>query len=67
MVLGNLPMPGRRANLDNSRERVYCACSRCGWGLFGHFFLFSFVIFLFLLPLSERRSDIDWNIVSKGR
>ena len=20
-----------------SRARAYCACSRCGWGLFGHF------------------------------
>ena len=25
-------------NLDYSRVRAYCACSRCGWGLFGHFF-----------------------------
>ena len=23
--------------LDDSRARAYCACSRCGWGLFGHF------------------------------
>ena len=29
MVLGKLPVPGRRA---------YCACSRCGWGSFGHFY-----------------------------
>ena len=21
-----------------SRARAYCACSRCGWGLFGHFY-----------------------------
>ena len=59
MVLGKLPMPGRptnfgyhsRASLDDSRARVYCACSRCGWGLFGHFsprlsFLFSFSLSL---------------------
>ena len=26
-------------NLDYSRARAYCACSRCGWGLFRHFFL----------------------------
>ena len=38
MVLGKLLVPGRRINLDNSRARAYCACSRCGWGLFGHFF-----------------------------
>ena len=37
-VLGNLPVPGRSTYLDNSRARAYCACSRCGWGLFGHFF-----------------------------
>ena len=33
MVLGKLPVPGRP-----SRARAYCACSRCGWGMFGHFF-----------------------------
>ena len=26
-------------NLDYSRARAYCTCSRCGWGLFGHFTL----------------------------
>ena len=26
------------ANSDDSRARAYCACSRCGWGLFGQFF-----------------------------
>ena len=31
MVLGNLPVPGRPTNLDKSRARAYCACSRCGW------------------------------------
>ena len=38
MVLGKLPVPGRPTNLDNSRTRAYCACSRCGRGWFGHFF-----------------------------
>ena len=37
-VLGKLPVPGRPTNLDYSRAGAYCACSRCGWGLFGHFF-----------------------------
>ena len=37
MVLGKLPVPGRPTNLDWSRARAYCACSRCGWGLFGLF------------------------------
>ena len=38
MVLGKLSVPGRPTNLDNSRARAYCAYSRCGLGLFGHFF-----------------------------
>ena len=36
-VLGNLPV--RPTNLDYSRARACCACSRCGLGLFGHFSL----------------------------
>ena len=39
MVLDKLPVPGRPTSLDDSRARAYCACSRCGWGLFGHFTL----------------------------
>ena len=37
MVLGKLPVPGRPTYLDDSRARAFCACSGCGWGLFGHF------------------------------
>ena len=37
MLLGKLSVPRRPTNLDNSTARAYCACSRCGWGLFGHF------------------------------
>ena len=29
MMLGKLPVPGRPTNLDYSRARAYCACSRC--------------------------------------
>ena len=58
MVLGKLSVPGRPTSLDDSRARAYCACSRCGWGLFGHFFLSS-IISLFFLPLSGRWPDID--------
>ena len=36
-VLGKFSVPGRPTNLDYSRARTYCACSRCG--LFGHFSL----------------------------
>ena len=46
MVLGKLPVLGSPTNLDLSRARAFCACSRCGWGLFGHFF--SRLSFLFL-------------------
>ena len=37
-MLDKLSVPGRPTNLDYSRARAYCACSRCGWGLSGHFF-----------------------------
>ena len=37
-MLGKLTVPGRPTNLDCSRAKVYCASSRCGCGLFGHFF-----------------------------
>ena len=38
MVLGKLSVPGRPTSLDKSRARAYCTCSRCGWGLSGHFY-----------------------------
>ena len=38
MVLGETSSAGASYNLDCSRARAYCACSRCGWGLFGHFY-----------------------------
>ena len=38
MVLGKLPVPGSPTTFDYSRARAYCACSRYGWGRFGHFF-----------------------------
>ena len=49
MVLGKLSVPGRPTNLDNSRARAYCACSRCGCSLFEHFFLVVY-LFSFLSP-----------------
>ena len=51
MVLGKLPDPGRPNFFNDSRARgprAYCACNRCGWGLFGHFFS---LVYLFS-PLS---------------
>ena len=35
---GETSSAGASYNLDDSRERAYCACNRCGWGLFGHFY-----------------------------
>ena len=52
-VLGKLSVPGRPTNLDNSRARAYCACSRCGWGCLDIFSL----VYLFFLPLFGRRLD----------
>ena len=52
-VLGKLPVTGRPTNLDQSRARAYCACSRCGWGLFGHFFSHLSFLFSFSLSLGD--------------
>ena len=56
-MLGNLSVPGRPTNLDDSRARAYCACSRCGWGVWT--FFLSSIFSLFFLPLLGRRPDID--------
>ena len=58
MVLGKLSVPRRPTNLDNSRTRACCACSRCGWGFFLDIF-FSSLSFLFSSSLFGRRPDID--------
>ena len=64
MVPGKLPVPGRPTNLDNNGARAYCACSRCGWALFGHFFTSS-IISVFFLPLFGERPGIT-EILSQG-
>ena len=53
MVLGKLSVQGRPNNLDKSRTRAYCACSRCGWGLFGNFFSRLSFLFSFFLSLGD--------------
>ena len=55
-VLGKLSLPRRPTNLDNSRVKACCVCSRCGWGLFGHFFLSS-TIYLFSPSLGDGLID----------
>ena len=53
MVLSKLLAPGRPTNLDNRRARAYCAYSRCGWGLFGHFFSRLSFLISFSLSLGD--------------
>ena len=59
MVHGKLPVSGRPTVwITVGQGPVYCACSRCGLGLFGHFY--SHLSFsLLVLPLFGRRPDID--------
>ena len=55
-MLGKLLVPGRPSNLDYSRTRA----SVLAEGVFGFVStFFSHLSFLFFLPLSGRRSDID--------
>ena len=50
---GSTSSAGCPTNLDNSRARNYCACSRCGWFFF-FFDIFSLVyLFFFFLPFWE--------------
>ena len=53
MVLGIFPVPGRPTTLGYCRARAYCACSGCGWGLFGHFFSRLSFLFYFSLSLGD--------------
>ena len=53
IVLGILPVPGHPTNLDDSRARAYCACNRCGWAWFGHFFSRLSFHFSFCLPVGD--------------
>ena len=50
MVLGKLPAS---YDLDYSRARAYCAHSRCGWGMFGHFYSHLSFLSSFSLSLGD--------------
>ena len=63
MVLGKHSVPGRHTNLENSRARAYCACSRCGGGLFGH--IFSLVYLFYCLSPSLGDDPILTEILSQ--
>ena len=64
MVLDKLPALGCPAILDDSRPRAYCACSRCGWGLFGH--VFSPLPFLSSFSLSWETAQYRLKYSLKG-
>ena len=53
MVLGKLPVPGRPTIFYYNRARAYCACSRCGRELFGHFYSHLFFLSSFSLSLGD--------------
>ena len=63
MVLGKLPVPECPSNFADSRARAYCACSGCGWGLFGHFY--SHLSFLCSFSLSLGDGPIKTEILSQ--
>ena len=58
-VLDILSVPD---NLDNSRARAYCTCSRYGWGCLDNFF--SLVCLFFLCP-SVGDGSIQTEILSQ--
>ena len=53
MVLSKLPVTGRPTFVGYSRARAYCASSRCGWGLDGHFSSHLSLLFSFSLSLGD--------------
>ena len=54
MVLGKLPVMRRPTiGLQYSRARAYCTFSRCGRGLFGHFYSHLSLLFSFSLSLGD--------------
>ena len=64
MVLGKLPVPGRPTTLEDSRARAYCACSRYGRVLPGHFSLVYH--FSFLSPALWETSRCRLEKMSQG-
>ena len=57
MVLGKLPVPGRPTIWMTVGQGPIVLAVGADGGLFGHFY--SRLSFLFFLPLSGRRPDID--------
>ena len=53
MALGKLPVPGRPTIWMIVGQGHICACSRCGWGLFGNFYSPLFFLSSFSLSLGD--------------
>ena len=53
MVLSKPQVPGRPTSLYKSKARACCTCSRCGWGLFGHFYSNLSLLLSFSLSLGD--------------
>ena len=52
-MLGKLSVSGRPTSVDDNRARAYCAYTRCGWRLFGHFFSHLSFLYSFSLSLGD--------------
>ena len=63
MVLGKVLVSGHPTNLDNRRARAYCACNRCGLGLF---WTFCFISSIFSFPLFCETVRYRLNYCHKG-
>ena len=64
MLLGELSVPGRPTQLDTVGHGPIGVAICAGGGCWT--FFLSSTISLFFLPLSGRRSDIDWYTVSRA-
>ena len=53
MIVGQGPIVLAVGAGGGCLDRAYCACSRCGWGLFGHFFPHLSFLFSFSLSLGD--------------
>ena len=62
-MLGKLPVPGRPTIWMIVGQGPICARSRCGWGLFGHFY--SPLSFLSSFSLSLGDGSIKTEILSQ--
>ena len=53
IVLGKLPVPGRPTIWIKVGQGASCACSRCGWEWFRHFYSHLSFLSSFSLPVGD--------------